>query len=220
VCRLCGFNSFLPLSALLWLTPSELEIMLRGQVFTAACLAVVVHAFFLCMHVSQCKIYAFSGAYVLDRRLDGVFETKPRLWQVARVFTSASISKTSSGSESAPFVWLLEVLARVPLLPCLAYSCRFALQVLQDMSEPQRRLFLRFLTGNPTLPAGGLHGLKPPITVVRRESDNSNISSDEYLPSVMTCVNYLKLPPYSSREVLAAKLHAAMSQGQAAFHLS
>jgi hypothetical protein len=105
-------------------------------------------------------------------------------------------------------------------LGCHFLHIHAALQVLQDMSEPQRRLFLRFLTGNPTLPAGGLHGLKPPITVVRRESDNSSISSDEYLPSVMTCVNYLKLPPYSSREVLAAKLHAAMSQGQAAFHLS
>jgi E3 ubiquitin-protein ligase TRIP12 len=88
------------------------------------------------------------------------------------------------------------------------------------MNEPERRLFLRFLTGNPTLPAGGLHGLKPCITVVRRESDNSSINSDEYLPSVMTCVNYLKLPPYSTREVLASKLHAAMRQGQAAFHLS
>jgi hypothetical protein len=30
--RLRGFNSFLPLSALRWLNPSELENMLRGQV--------------------------------------------------------------------------------------------------------------------------------------------------------------------------------------------
>jgi len=88
------------------------------------------------------------------------------------------------------------------------------------MDEAHRRLFLRFLTGTPTLPAGGLQGLKPPLTVVRRESDNMSISSDEYLPSVMTCVNYLKLPPYSSREVLASKLLAAMRQGQGAFHLS
>ncbi len=88
------------------------------------------------------------------------------------------------------------------------------------MDEAQRRLFLRFLTGNPTLPSGGLRGLKPPITVVRRESDNKSISSDEYLPSVMTCANYLKLPPYSSRAVLESKLHAAMRQGQGAFHLS
>jgi hypothetical protein len=93
-------------------------------------------------------------------------------------------------------------------------------QVLQDMSDAQRRLFLRFLTGSSTLPTGGLQGLRPPITVVRRESDNKSVSSDEYLPSVMTCVNYLKLPPYSSREVLQTKLHAAIRQGQAAFHLS
>jgi E3 ubiquitin-protein ligase TRIP12 len=88
------------------------------------------------------------------------------------------------------------------------------------MSEGQRRLFLRFLTGNPTLPAGGLQGLKPAISVVRRESETSGVSSDSYLPSVMTCVNYLKLPPYSSREVLEQKLNVAIRQGQAAFHLS
>ena len=128
-------------------------------------------------------------------------------------------SQTQLGTDSAPFVWLLEVSIRNPS-PSSCLCNLLACQVLQDMNETERRLFLRFLTGNPTLPAGGLHGLKPPITVVRRESDNSSISSDEYLPSVMTCVNYLKLPPYSSRHVLASKLHAAMSQGQAAFHLS
>lgn len=123
------------------------------------------------------------------------------------------------GVDSAPFVWLLEV-SFCPRLVSEFLCNLLACQVLQDMNEPERRLFLRFLTGNPTLPAGGLHGLKPCITVVRRESDNSSINSDEYLPSVMTCVNYLKLPPYSTREVLASKLHAAMRQGQAAFHLS
>ena len=72
------------------------------------------------------------------------------------------------------------------------------------------------MTGNPTLPAGGLQGLKPPITVVRRESDNKSVSSDEYLPSVMTCVNYLKLPPYSSARLLGAKLRTAIREGQEA----
>ena len=43
---------------------------------------------------------------------------------------------------------------------------------------------------------------------------------DDYLPSVMTCVNYLKLPDYSSTEALKSKLMLAAREGQKAFHLS
>jgi len=45
-------------------------------------------------------------------------------------------------------------------------------------------------------------------------------TSDDYLPSVMTCVNYLKLPDYTSVEVLKRRLMTAMKEGQGAFHLS
>jgi E3 ubiquitin-protein ligase TRIP12 len=36
----------------------------------------------------------------------------------------------------------------------------------------------------------------------------------------MTCVNYLKMPDYSSFEVLREKLNVAIVEGQGAFHLS
>lgn len=36
----------------------------------------------------------------------------------------------------------------------------------------------------------------------------------------MTCVNYLKLPDYSSLEVLRERLIVAIQEGQGAFHLS
>ncbi len=36
----------------------------------------------------------------------------------------------------------------------------------------------------------------------------------------MTCANYLKLPDYSSREVMAERLLTAISEGQGAFLLS
>ena len=54
------------------------------------------------------------------------------------------------------------------------------------------------------------------LTVVRK-----NVSKpDEELPSVMTCQNYVKLPPYSSVDVCRARLVMAMTEGQGAFHLS
>lgn len=36
----------------------------------------------------------------------------------------------------------------------------------------------------------------------------------------MTCVNYLKLPDYSSREIMTSKLKLAALEGQRSFHLS
>jgi len=45
-------------------------------------------------------------------------------------------------------------------------------------------------------------------------------TSDEYLPSVMTCVNYLKMPDYSGLEILKARLGVAIKEGQGSFHLS
>ena len=36
----------------------------------------------------------------------------------------------------------------------------------------------------------------------------------------MTCANYIKLPPYSSKEVCARQLRFAFSEGQGSFDLS
>lgn len=57
------------------------------------------------------------------------------------------------------------------------------------------------------------------FTVVCKPSE-APYTSDDYLPSVMTCVNYLKLPDYSSLEAMRKKLSIAVKEGQGAFHLS
>ena len=44
--------------------------------------------------------------------------------------------------------------------------------------------------------------------------------ADADLPSVMTCANYIKLPPYSSKEVMRQRLMYAISEGQGSFDLS
>lgn len=65
----------------------------------------------------------------------------------------------------------------------------------------------------------GFKALTPMFTVVCKPSEPP-LTSDDYLPSVMTCVNYLKLPNYSTMEILRAKLSVATKEGQGAFHLS
>ncbi len=57
------------------------------------------------------------------------------------------------------------------------------------------------------------------FTVVCKPSE-APYASDDYLPSVMTCVNYLKLPDYSDIEMLRKRLFTAIKEGQGAFHLS
>lgn len=57
------------------------------------------------------------------------------------------------------------------------------------------------------------------FTVVMRPNEPGH-APDEYLPSCMTCVNYLKMPDYSSLEVMRERLGVAIREGQGAFHLS
>lgn len=90
--------------------------------------------------------------------------------------------------------------------------------ILSSYSRDEQRLFLQFVTGSPRLPVGGLKSLNPPLTIVRKT--DSREYADDFLPSVMTCVNYLKLPDYSSIEVMRNKLAIALREGQLSFHLS
>ena len=80
------------------------------------------------------------------------------------------------------------------------------------------KLIITFI--HPTeLATSGFRGLNPPLTVVRKPHE-APLSADDYLPSVMTCVNYLKLPEYSSKESMREKLQLAMKEGVGSFHLS
>lgn len=90
------------------------------------------------------------------------------------------------------------------------------LDALTGLDQQEQRLFVQFVTGAPKLPAGGFRALVPPLTVVCKTSD----TPDAFLPSVMTCANYLKLPQYSSAVVLRERLLFAISEGQGSFHLS
>jgi E3 ubiquitin-protein ligase TRIP12 len=88
---------------------------------------------------------------------------------------------------------------------------------LASLSDAEKSKFVRFLTGSPKLPIGGFKSLQPRLTVVRKETDGD---PDGYLPSVMTCVNYVKLPRYSSLELTTQRIRQAISEGQGSFHLS
>ncbi|CAA2997565.1 E3 ubiquitin- ligase UPL3 [Olea europaea subsp. europaea] len=104
------------------------------------------------------------------------------------------------------------------------------LEIMGEFTPEQQRAFCQFVTGAPRLPPGGLAALNPKLTIVRKHSSNMgntanngsgpSESADDDLPSVMTCANYLKLPPYSSKEIMYKKLLYAINEGQGSFDLS
>ncbi|KAL9244856.1 hypothetical protein vseg_018577 [Gypsophila vaccaria] len=103
------------------------------------------------------------------------------------------------------------------------------LEIMGEFTPEQQRAFCQFVTGAPMLPPGGLAALNPKLTIVRKHSSSGTTaangtgaseSADDDLPSVMTCANYLKLPPYSTKEVMLKKLLYAINEGQGSFDLS
>lgn len=98
-------------------------------------------------------------------------------------------------------------------------SVQNLITLMTKFSKQERRLFLQFLTGSPRLPIGGFKNLKPVFTVVLKHSEG-DLKPDNYLPSVMTCANYLKLPNYSSSDILEERLMKAVNEGAGAFLLS
>eukprot|EP00891_Asterochloris_glomerata_P005589 jgi/Astpho2/5589/e_gw1.00079.2.1_t len=111
----------------------------------------------------------------------------------------------------------------------------------QKFDAADQRRFLRFVTGTPRLPPGGIAALHPRLTVVRKHTSQSSDPAlgasaspagsslghqgsgslaDGDLPSVMTCANYIKLPPYSSKAVMKERVLYAIREGQGSFDLS
>lgn len=119
--------------------------------------------------------------------------------------------------------WTMETL-RASIKPDHGYQdaslpILWLMTIMSSMDKGERRLFMRFISGSPTLPAGGLKKLQPRLTVVRKDAEVP-LKPDDYLPSVMTCANYLKMPEYSSMEVMRERLFVAMREGQLSFLLS
>ena len=88
-----------------------------------------------------------------------------------------------------------------------------------SLDKNQRRQFLIFSTGCPRLPIGGFKSLSPKLTVVKKYCEIGN-NPDDYLPTVMTCQNYLKIPEYSNYKIFEEKMLLAMKEGCNEFNLS
>lgn len=96
---------------------------------------------------------------------------------------------------------------------------KFLLEYLIQLPKPRQRLFLQYVTGSPRLPFGGFSKLCPKLTVAKRITPEGD-HPDLYLPSVMTCQNYLKIPEYTEYAIFKEKFDYALIEGQNSFTLS
>jgi hypothetical protein len=91
--------------------------------------------------------------------------------------------------------------------------------VVSELAAEHQGQFVKFVTGSDHLPFNGLKGLNPKLTVALRTPENGR-TADETLPSVMTCANYFKLPAYSSKQVMRARIITAITECQDSFLLT
>lgn len=93
--------------------------------------------------------------------------------------------------------------------PCI----QFFWEAMHSFSDADRRKVLKFVTSTPRAPLLGFDQLNPRFSIRDSGSDQTR------LPSTSTCVNLLKLPIYSSVEILKDRLLYSINAG-AGFNLS
>jgi len=91
-------------------------------------------------------------------------------------------------------------------------------ELAQSMSPDEKQELLQFVTGFVQVPIGGMASLSPKITVGKREPQSE--PADLALPTASVCMNCLRFPPYSSPEIMKAKLLTAIHDGQGSVQLS
>jgi hypothetical protein len=157
-------------------------------------------------------------AKLAERFREGFYSVVERgLWEK---FTPAEMAKIISGEAVR---WTREDLEQnikfAKGYKDTAPQRRMLIDTIMAFNDAQKAQFLKFITGCERLPIGGLGALHPRITVANRVTEEGE-SPDESLPTVATCSNYFKLPPYSCQPVMMERILLAISEGQAEFGLS
>ena len=93
------------------------------------------------------------------------------------------------------------------------------IKFMSNLDKDQRKQFLIFSTASSRLPIGGFKSLSPKLTVVKKYCEEDK-NPDDFLPTVMTCQNYLKIPEYSNYNIFEQKMLFAMKEGCNEFNLS
>lgn len=123
------------------------------------------------------------------------------------LFTPAELDRLFSGNNVVDVNLLRQCTEYEGILPDSELAKNFWL-VLEEMSDDDRTLFLRFVWARSRMPASA-QDLQMNFKL---QADNSSGKNpDDYLPHAQTCFFSLSLPNYSSKNILRAKLLYAIN---------
>jgi hypothetical protein len=82
-------------------------------------------------------------------------------------------------------------------------------EILNEFTEEEKSLFLRFVWARPTLPPKDVE-FPQKLKIQSAVGDDAGLKPDQYLPKAHTCFFSINLPRYSSKELMAEKLRYAI----------
>jgi E3 ubiquitin-protein ligase TRIP12 len=97
---------------------------------------------------------------------------------------------------------------------------KYLLELLMSFTEEQRRYFLIWITATPRLPVGGWASLSPKITIMAKVLSVDSLGEDQDVPTANACFHQLKVPAYSTIEIMKERMVWAMGKGTGSFDLT
>ena len=83
-------------------------------------------------------------------------------------------------------------------------------ETLEEFTEEEKSLFLRFVWARPTLPPTGVE-FPQKFKIQTAVGDEAQVKPDSYLPKAHTCFFSINLPKYTSKEMMTEKLRYAIT---------
>jgi E3 ubiquitin-protein ligase TRIP12 len=124
------------------------------------------------------------------------------------------------GSEADAAEWRDADFLRTIIIPERGFSqnstqFRDFVRYITEIEPEDRKVFLNWITGSNRLPAGGFAALYPRMTLNRKQKITEGVvcDPDGELPTVNTCKHYVKMPEYSTYEVLKGRFDCAARDG-------
>lgn len=152
----------------------------------------------------SCRLHEFDRAVAAMRR--GLVSVVPD--RVIRMVNASELEFYVCGSV---FVDISVLQAKTELYGYLRIdrTIRWFWEVMEGLTDEERSKFIRFVSGNSRLPRGSKW--PHPFRISKRSG------GDDVLPVSHTCFFQLELPTYSSKEVMRARILAAVNFGLDAY---
>ena len=166
------------------------------------------------------KLYDFTCGKYIKRKIDKFKEGLSEVInpELLRMFSSEEINRILNGHK--------ELITRDDLERYICFSkghgnniydikspqIQYFFNIFLSMDEIDQKLLIKFITGGPSLPIGGLQNLKPPLSI--------SPGDPNYWPSAKTCVSHLTLPLYTTEEMMKERIIITLKNNPSRFDFS